>query len=336
MRRSHHSREGTTMKRTLFRSASATLVVAALLTPSGALGPGLAADAATADPAPPGPGRSTTGPPRDKVAKRSSVEFGVALRYTPATRDVTVVSKAARLKRTGQPVRGIPVSTTTFGPSQRPAERTSYTCLVKSDPHGRLRAGEPTRVNLDGRSFSMKYLVFPYTLNKARRLSGVFKKQLEFCITGGGDVWNGFHQVLNGASVAFAMKSDRTIGTKWGTKVANGAVQSTISLKVGAGPISVGASTTVADKDKHTGSTGKSGDVGSWDAIEPYNANRLNVFYKSGRTWRWQGTDDYQGNNGHLLVELNQRSGRHFGFFVAGALRAMCSHPFGFGCGDLQ
>lgn len=324
------------MKRPLFRSTLATLAVAALLAPVGALGPGVAAEAATADPAPPGPGRSATGPPRDKVTQRSSIEFAVALRYTPATREVTVVSKAARLQRTGKPVRGIPVSTMTFGPAQRPAGRTSYTCLVKSDPHGRLRAGEPTRVNLDGRSFSMKYLVFPYTLNNARILNGTPKKQLEFCITGGGDVWNGFHQVLNGASVAFAKKADRTIGTKWGTKVANGAVQSTISLKVGAGPISVGASTTVADKDKHTGSTGKSGDVGVWDAIEPYNANRLNVFYKSGQTWRWQGTDDYQGNNGHLLVEVNQRSSRQFGFLMAGALRAMCSHPFGFGCGDLR
>lgn len=327
------------MRRPLIRSALATLGVAALLTPLGVLGvvDAIAEPAgAAADPARPA---APAGPPRDKVTKRSSVEFAVALRYTPATRDVTVVAKAARLKRTGKPVRGIPVSTTTFGPSQRahPAtRRASYTCLVKSDPRGRLRAGEPTRVNLDGRSYSLKYIVFPYTLNNARVLNGKPKKQLEFCVTGGGDVWNGYHQVLDGASVAFAMRADRTIGTKWGTRVTDGAVQSTLSLKVGGGPISVGASTTVADKDKHTGSTGKSGDVGSWDAIEPYNANRINVFYKSGRTWRWQGTDDYQGNNGHLLVELDQRKGKHFGFYLAGALRGFCSHPFGFGCGDLQ
>lgn len=274
--------------------------------------------------------------PGDRVTRRAYVEVFVALRYDPATRDVRVVAKRGRTKATGEVRRPIRVSTVTYPPVLQRAARASYTCLVRRDATRRLKPGEPLRTSVEGRSYSMKYLLFPYTLDNARRVAGRSKRQVELCVTGGGDVWNGYHQSLDGASMVYSSTVDRTIGTEWGTEVVNGKVSSTLSLKVGAGPVQIGASTTVSDQDRHTGSTGRSGDVGAWDAMEPYNVNRVNTFYKSGRTWRWQGSDDYQGNNGHLLVEMNQRGSGSVGYMFAAALRAHCSHPFGIGCGDLH
>lgn len=273
--------------------------------------------------------------PGDRVRQRSAVELVVKVRYDPRTRGVRVLSKSGRARSTGRPTHRVAVGTRAFGPSQRVA-RASYTCLVRRDATRRLRPGNVLRVSADGRSYSLKYLLFPYTLNRARTLGRTLTRQIEFCVTGGGDVWNGFHQWLNGASVAYASRTDRTIGTQWGTEVVDGAVSSTISLKIGGGPVSIGASTTVADKDRHTGSTGRSGDVGRWDQIEPYNPNRVNTFYKSGTTWRWQGSADYQGNNGHLLVEVPQGSGGAVGYVLAAATRAHCKNPFGIGCGDFD
>jgi hypothetical protein len=190
------------------------------------------------------------------------------------------------------------------------------------------------RYNASGRSWNIKYLLHPYLLNKARIVNARWRKQWEFCVTGGGDVWNGYHQHLNETSIAFGRTADKSIGHKWGTRVVNGSVKSTKSLSVGSGPVSIGASTDVADKDRHTGSTGQDGDIGNVRGMERYNANRVNAAYKSGSTWRWQGSGDFQGNNGHLLVELLQSDTATASWWLYATNRAHCSRPFGVGCGS--
>ncbi len=211
----------------------------------------------------------------------------------------------------------------------------SYSCYIRTDSSGRLKAYNPIRYNSSGRSYTLKWILFPYLLNKARRVAGHAKKDWEFCMTGGSDVSNGYHQYRSEGSMAFGRKADQTVGTKWGTKVVNGTVGSSMGLKFAAGPVTISATTGVGG-GSHSGSTGRDGDIESVSNMEPYNNNRVNALYSSGHTWRWQGTGDYQGNNGHLLVELNQTDNRAFSYYIYGTLRAFCSHPFGIKCGSFN
>jgi hypothetical protein len=192
-------------------------------------------------------------------------------RIDPDTGRTTVVSKRGSVVRTAPS--GTRLASTTVvaradSASPFPRAAGGYQCVVKTDRTGRLRAYDPLRYNASGRSWNIKYLLHPYLLNKARIVSSRWRKQWEFCVTGGGDVWNGYHQHLNETSIAFGRTADRSIGHKWGTRVVDGSVKSTMSLSVGSGPVSIGASTDVADKDRHTGSTGQDGDIGKVRGME--------------------------------------------------------------------
>lgn len=276
--------------------------------------------------------------PKDKVTTNHRVEMVVSGSSADAGRNSLGRGKATTYRVVGgkkSHAKALRPAVAAKGTLSRQAARTSgYECVVKTDRTGRLKSFDPLRYSVSGRSFSLRYVMHPYLLNKARVVSGKMRKQWEFCVTGGGDVWNGYKQTMNGAAISFNRKADKTIGSKWGTKVTNGAVSSTLSLEVGKGPVKIGASTTVADKDRHTGSTGRDGDFGTISTMEKYNANRINTAYKSGRTWRWQGSSDLQGNNGHLLVELRQRDSKAASWSLYATNRAHCSKPFGAGCGD--
>jgi hypothetical protein len=156
-----------------------------------------------------------------------------------------------------------------------------------------------------GNSFDAEYLIHPYSVSWARFVSSEWKFQVETCLTGGGDVRNDWRQNYNGSSSFVEETVDRRVGYTWGTnsKFQNGAITSTLNFKVDAGPVEIGASTTVTFTDTYSGTAGADGYMTSWPYSNVYDGNRVNAYYKGGRDWIWQGSPDFQGNNAHALYE---------------------------------
>ncbi len=90
------------------------------------------------------------------------------------------------------------------------------------------------------------------------------------CLVGSGHSWNFWHQWFDGGAVLLRYCRPLMIGTRWGTKVADGATSATLSFQLSKGAASIGGSTQVKNYGTHVGDTGeefpvRDGDTGPGD-----------------------------------------------------------------------
>jgi hypothetical protein len=182
-----------------------------------------------------------------------------------------------------------------------------YACVI--DTRGKKVVAYPVlRTYAVGRSFSHRWTLHVYRVDKARRLTSGSTQQFELCAVGGGHTWNKWASDFNGAATTLANWTDIKIGQDWGERVTDGGgIMSSLDFKLSAGFAEVSAALPVGIDDDHrfTGTAGRDPRIElpyGWDAV-----NRVNAYYQSGDDWTFQGTDRFVGNTLQVLYEVPQR-----------------------------
>jgi hypothetical protein len=190
----------------------------------------------------------------------------------------------------------------------------------------RMHTYKPAYIYQEGNSYAADWFIEPYGLTKARIVNGGWTFQVQLCLTGGGDVWNGYRQTFDGGSLALGTKTPRKLGVgKWGTHVTKGQILTTLQFQVSAGPASVTATVGLTRSNTYTGSPGYQPTIGvlyhrSWDV------NRVNGWYASPDNFIWDGTDTFQGNTVQGLFEYYNGGAQTSFDYAAGArLAAHCA-----------
>jgi len=89
-----------------------------------------------------------------------------------------------------------------------------YKCVVSNSGRPNLTVYQPWDLTGQGNSYYVQYLYHVYSIDFARYVSGVgYTFQVETCTTGGGDVWNDYHQWFNGTAFRDRDSSRRIIGS---------------------------------------------------------------------------------------------------------------------------
>lgn len=214
------------------------------------------------------------------------------------------------------------------------ASGNKFTCIIETQKHSKIAGYKPATVHTGGRSHSMTWLVSPYSVRHARFVSKNFTFQVEMCLVGAGHSWNFWHQWFDGAAVLLRYTRPLLIGSKWGTKVADGASSATLNFMLTKGIASIGGSTQVQNYGSHSGDDGEDPNLAIPKKWSKYNINRVNAFYISSHDFFFQGTGNNEGNVGHALYEFDDTAGTvNFRYAVAVQVRAFCAEvscPAGF------
>jgi len=208
-----------------------------------------------------------------------------------------------------------------------------YTCIVETKKHRKLVGYKPLTVHNGGRSHSMTWLLSPYSVKDARVLNSGPTFQVEMCLVGNGHSWNYWHQWFDGGAIVLKYARPLMIGSKWGTKVVNGAAKATLNFMLGKGAASIGGSTQVKNYATHSGDTGGDPNLAVPKAWRKYSINRVNAFYVSSHDLFFQGTGSSEGNVGHALYEFDTKGTVDFRYGAAIQVRAFCAEvscPAGF------
>ena len=163
-------------------------------------------------------------------------------------------------------------------------------------------------------------------MRHARRLNGrQWTFQVETCGTGGGHTWNHRHQYFDGQGQMLEYRADHMIGWKWASAVKQGTVSASLNFQVNVGVVTIGGSTNVANYGTHSGTTGKDPNVSWPKRWRKYNANRINEFYMSPHTFKFNGTGSEEGNVGHSLYEFNTAGTVNFTYGASPTILALCA-----------
>lgn len=214
----------------------------------------------------------------------------------------------------------------------------TYNCVVKTNQNSNFRGYTPVTWYQSGNSYSSSWTFHPYSIDNARYLynsSGIRYAtfQLEDCFSGGGTSWNSWHQWYN---VGSTTTSKSRIGSTWaqGT-TSDGTATSTLSFTVSAGPVKIGATTTITPgAGTNTGSTGHDPNESYYPYSSSYDPNRVNANWQSAHTFIWDGTGSFIGNNGHALWEMPENSKTTTLYNYIG-VQFLCGAIFG-SCAPLQ
>jgi hypothetical protein len=287
---------------------------------------------ATADPTDPASPTSTTAPAaavhRKKKVEQRHKEW------------IRVTGEIRRHKRRIAHVRV--KNTSGSGGAVRARHRAvEYACVVRTNRRDVIPY-PPLRVSGSGNSFTHRWLLFVYRIDRARRI-GVHRRlrqQFEMCAVGGGHTWNKWAANFAGASVTLDNWQDIRIGQSWGERVeSDGGVHAELGFKLARGIAEVGASVPVGIDDEHrfTGNDGYDERINLPDGWNHYN--RVNAYYQSGDDWTFQGTDRHVGNTLHVLYETRQRGTKPLHWILSAKIRAHCTkwwQVFGRDCEDFD
>lgn len=203
-----------------------------------------------------------------------------------------------------------------------------YACVINT--RGKKVLAYPVlRTYAVGRSFSHRWTLHVYRVDKARRLTSGLTQQFEMCAVGGGHTWNKWASDFNGAATTLANWTDVKIGQDWGERVTDGGgIMSSLGFKLSAGFAEVSAALPVGIDDDHrfTGTGGADPRIElpyGWDAV-----NRVNAYYQSGDDWTFQGTDRFVGNTLQVLYEVPQRGTRPLRWIMSTKIAAHCTKWF--------
>lgn len=271
--------------------------------------------------------------PAQRVESLEGVSLSMTLSLDPTAGTVGIESIQgikATLDQSGNVVSSQPLPNDAFQGSVEAAAGSNYQCLVQTQQGKALKGYTPVHVQGSGLGWELHYILFPYSVDNARYISGYYTWQAEMCVTGGGHTWNGYKQVFDAASVTNLYQSTpRKIGQNWGTNstIKASSVTSKLNFSLNTGLITIGAETTVTVQDTYAGSQNHDDNYvlypSSWSN---YNANRVNMYWKSPDNFAWDGTEDFEGNNGHALYEypMSYVSGKTIYFGVAAEQHRFC------------
>jgi hypothetical protein len=147
------------------------------------------------------------------------------------------------------------------------APALKYTCIIETHKHSKVVGYKPLTVHNGGRSHSITWLVSPYSVKHARFISNTFTFQVEMCMVGAGHSWNYWHQWFDGGAIVFRYTRPLMIGSKWGTKVADGATSATLSFQLSKGAAS--------NRREHAGEELRHALRGHWRGREPERAEEV-------------------------------------------------------------
>jgi hypothetical protein len=99
---------------------------------------------------------------------------------------------------------------------------SGFACVIETQKSKHVVAYQVGTAYGQGNSYSMEYTLNPYGVIHARTVNGDWTYQLVLCKTGGGHLWNDWHQYFDGAGEMVASASPLMIGRKWATGVAGG------------------------------------------------------------------------------------------------------------------
>jgi hypothetical protein len=211
-----------------------------------------------------------------------------------------------------------------------PDQGNGYECVVDVQKSKTATAYEPLQLVHTARSYAIHWLVFPYSLQHARKVyPDRWTFQVQLCATGGGNTWNEWNQYFDGLGFALATSSPKMIGWDWASKVANGKLSATLNFQVNLGIVSIGGTDTVNSYGTHAGNPGANSDIGWPHGWNKYDGNRMNTYYVSAHTFYFQGTPYFEGNVGHALYEFVTGGTVGFGIGATSTIMAQCHRIVG-------
>jgi hypothetical protein len=270
---------------------------------------------------------------RSRVTSTTGVNAGFEIRldrrthtYSVTAPKGTVVTRNLAGTVTARQSARVAVASGSPG-GMKPNTIGSYDCIVETQQNSNFRGYQPSTLTANGNSYTIRWQFNPYSVDYARFISNYWTFQVEVCFTGGGTSWNHWHQWYNSGTTTTT--GPGLIGSAWGQGDSNStSTSSTISFQVGAGPVSIGASTTI---------TPGAGSFGGGTGHEPNasqtnpgpDSNRVYAYFQSPDTWIWDGTGSFEGNNGHALYEEPEVGGSVVDDYFYLSAQYLCGVAYG-------
>lgn len=160
-------------------------------------------------------------------------------------------------------------------------------------------------------AYYVRYVFHRYKQNRARRVKppgrpSHLTKQIEVCAIGGGQARGGNRLSRVVSMMTMRSATDRLVGQKWDTGTEVGTAHAKLSFQVPVKPVTISGSLDVNATYTLTGGQGP--DKQGPDRFDPYVHNQVNAAWEGSSTFIWQGSTHFQGNVGHALWELPQKS----------------------------
>jgi hypothetical protein len=210
------------------------------------------------------------------------------------------------------------------------ASASGYTC-VNNRRRRQFVAYDPQAITQNTDAYYVRHLYHLYKQNRARFLGPNDKpsKQWEVCSVGGAHARGGNRLSRVVSMMTLVSRADRLIGQKWDSGQEVSAAKANLKFAVPVKPVTIEGSVDVHPTYTLTGSQGP--DKQAPDGWDRYAYNQVNAIWEGSDTFRWQGSTHFQGNVGHALWELPQRS-RTPEIFYAQNHDRFCGKAFGIGC----
>jgi hypothetical protein len=209
------------------------------------------------------------------------------------------------------------------------AAATGYTCVNNRRRRGFV-AYSPRAITWSTKAYYQRHLYHLYKQNRARRLNNRFQsKQWEACSVGGAHARGGNRLSRVVSMMTMFTRRDRLVGWKWDSGKEVPTARANLKFAVPVRPVTIEGSVDVHPTYTLTGSQGpdKQG-LDNWDS---YVHNQVNALWEGSSTFITQGSTHFQGNVGHALWELPQRSHTPAIYYTQNHER-FCGHLFGIGC----
>lgn len=208
------------------------------------------------------------------------------------------------------------------------ASQSGYTCVNNRRRRG-FTAYTPQPITQSTDAYYVRHVYHLYKQNRARVLDDDYNsKQFEACSVGGAHSRGG-NRLSRVVSMMSMFSRDRLIGQKWDSGKEVSDAKANLKFAVPIKPVTIEGSVDVHPTYTITGSQGP--DKQAPDGWDGYAYNQVNAIWEGSHTWRWQGSTQFQGNVGHALWELPQRS-RTPQIVYAQDHERFCGKVAGIGC----
>lgn len=235
--------------------------------------------------------------------------------------------------------------TSTVWTGLTPDANANPTCYKKTVQNSNVLAVRTFYNAWQGNSWSLSWLNQVYEVKNARQKvdannNKYWTRQYQYCVTGGGDVHNSYHQWFDGHAATIAQQGSKWIARTGGTGVVPGTatISTALNFALAVGKATIGAQVNVNPRSGPGGGDYK-WDIGRDGRFPNYPSswanyweNRNNTFYVAPHNYVWDGSGDYQGNTSHSVYEFHMSYTAKVHFLGWPALRAFCAKAGGVGC----
>ena len=215
------------------------------------------------------------------------------------------------------------------------------TCYKKTVQNANVIALKTFYNAHQGNSYTQSWLNQIYEVKNARvkqdnNGNSYQTRQYQFCVTGGGNVSNSYHQWFDAHASLINQTGSKWINKIWGRGPAPG--NKTISTVLNF-VLSQGKATTGADVTVNPGHGDYDGTIGRDTRFTGFPAgwkdfwkNRINTFYVSPHTFPWDGTGSYEGNTSQITYEFHMSYAGKVHFLSDWQISAFCTKPWPVHC----